>query len=126
MFPGMRTQEFQPLARLFVAPGNVGPRTIDVNVPCSIRDSARALKISRTHERGQCSCLFLNGSPTLVASAVCFAAAAASAILDRAKSMRVGALQDSPVLRKLAPWINAAFTDPPKVCFDGRIHYLFV
>src|SRR5579863_4171418 len=41
-----------------------------------------------------------NGSPTLVPSAVCFAVAAASAILDRGTSIRVGALQDCPVLRK--------------------------
>src|SRR5438874_9809753 len=43
-----------------------------------------------------------NGSPTLVASATRFATSAASDILDRGTSMRVGALQDWPVLRKHA------------------------
>ncbi len=43
-----------------------------------------------------------NGSPTLVASAACSAAAIACAILDRGTSIRVGALQDWPVLRKHA------------------------
>src|SRR6202162_2430020 len=43
-----------------------------------------------------------NGSPTLVASAACWAAVAAAAILDRGTSMRVGASQDCPVLRKQA------------------------
>ena len=43
-----------------------------------------------------------NGSLTLVASATRFATSAASDILDRGTSMRVGALQDWPVLRKHA------------------------
>src|SRR5437667_9275112 len=43
-----------------------------------------------------------NGSLTLVASATRFATSAASNILDRGTSMRVGALQDWPVLRKQA------------------------
>jgi acyl-CoA reductase-like NAD-dependent aldehyde dehydrogenase len=42
----------------------------------------------------------VNGSPTLVASADSLAAATTSAILDRGTSMRVGALQDWPALRK--------------------------
>ena len=42
----------------------------------------------------------VNGSPTLVASADSLAAATTSTILDRGTSMRVGALQDWPALRK--------------------------
>src|SRR6516164_5373006 len=51
----------------------------------------------------------VNGSPTLVASAACFAATTASATLERGTSMRVGALQDWPVLRKqdCAPSVTA-------------------
>src|ERR1700758_2041008 len=41
-----------------------------------------------------------DGSPTLVPSADFFAVATAATILDRGISMRVGALQDCPVLRK--------------------------
>src|ERR1700722_16305610 len=50
--------------------------------------------------------LSLQGSPTLVAVATCFAIAAASAILDRGTSMRVGASQDWPVLRKQGPTLS--------------------
>src|SRR6266853_3045788 len=42
----------------------------------------------------------VNGSPLLVVSAASLAIDATSAILDRGTSMRVGALQDCPVLRK--------------------------
>src|ERR1700719_2103370 len=45
---------------------------------------------------------FVNGSPTWVSWAVCFAIADTSAIRDLGTNMRVGALQDWPVLRKHA------------------------